>query len=75
MTISLGVILIFTPFVGLTEMREADRLKIEKTLKEYQELDISYFSSMGEPDRAIVAREHKAMTDGLKRLRDEIANA
>jgi hypothetical protein len=58
------------------QLSECKRLKITKTLEDYEALDISYSfpPTEGTPDRARIEKEHKMMTDGLKRLRDEISD-
>lgn len=59
------------------QLSERSRLKINKTLEDYQALDISYSwpPTEGSPDMERVKKEYEMMSHGLKILRDEIKNA
>ena len=59
-----------------SQFPEADRLRIQKTLKEYEKLYIRFWEwpAKGTPDREICDKEYKAMVDGLKTLRHEISD-
>jgi hypothetical protein len=59
-----------------SQFAESDRVRIKKALDDYQKLYVTSFGYpvKGTPEREMFDREHKAMKDGLKHLRDEISN-
>ena len=60
-----------------SQFAESDRVRIKKALDDYQKLYVASFDypTKGTPERDKFDKEHKAMTDGLKHLRDEISAA
>ena len=59
-----------------SQFAESDRVRIKKALDDYQKLYVRSFDypAKGTPEREVFDKEHKAMTEGLKRLRDEISD-
>ena len=59
-----------------SQFPEADRVRIKKALDDYQKLYVASFDypAKGTPEREKFDKEHKAMVDGLKKLRDEISD-
>jgi len=59
-----------------SQFAESDRVRIKKALDDYQKLHVASFDypAKGTPEREKFDAEHKAMTEGLKRLRDEISD-
>jgi hypothetical protein len=58
-----------------SQFAESDRVRIKKALDDYQKLYVASFGypAKGTPERDVFDKEHKAMTEGLKRLRNEIS--
>jgi hypothetical protein len=58
------------------QLSDRKRLRVTKALEDYRALDISYYlpPTEGQWDFQKIDKEHKEMTEGLQRLRDEISD-